>query len=112
MPMPALLQQNATGTAGPSGIWQPDWLQDPFSIGFGTIVAGGSGMLVQLEYTLDNLDSPTATTVGLTWYTLSSSIISTSGSFSTPCKGIRLNIQSATATSVVVVNLIQATFPR
>ncbi len=112
MGMPVLLTQNATGTAGAAGIWTPDWMQDPFVIGYGVIATGGAETLVNLEYTLNNLDSPTATTVGLTWYSLSSSLISTSGSFTTPCKGIRINMVSATSTTIVVVNLIQATFPR
>ena len=114
MGMPVLLTQNATGTAGPSGIWTPDWMQDPFVIGYGAIATGGAATLFNIEYTLDNLDSSTviATTTGLTWYTLSSSLISTSGQFTTPCKGIRINMLSATATTILVVNLIQATFPR
>ena|SRR5258705_520915 len=112
MGMPVLLTQNATGTAGPSGIWTPDWMQDPFVIGYGAIATGGAATLFNIEYTLDNLDSPTVTTVGLTWYALSSSLISTSGSFTTPCKGIRINMLSATATTICTVNFIQATFPR
>lgn len=112
MPMPVLLTQNATGTAGPSGIWTPDWMQDPVSIGYGAIATGGAATLFNIEYTLDNLDSPTATTVGLTWYALASSLISTSGVFSVPCKGIRLNMLSATSTTFLTVNFIQATFPR
>lgn len=109
MGMPVLLTQNATGTAGAAGIWQPDWMQNPFQIGYGVIATGGAETLVNLQFTLDELNG-ISTTTGLTWYTISSSLISTSGTFTTPCRGIRVNLVSSTSTTIVVVNLIQANY--
>lgn len=110
MPMPAVLTVNGTST---SAIWMPDWLQVPFNVGIGTIVTGGAGY--NIEYTLDNLDSPTATAGQVTWYQspLTALAANTAINFTTACKGMRLNvITAATVASSVTVNFIQATFPR
>lgn len=114
MGMPALLTANATGTTGE--VWMPDWMQTPFSIGIaGTLTGGGQ---YAVEYTPNDLNYPgTGTTVGnATWIPVtgfSAATTSPLGSeFTIPCRGFRISIASATATTVVNVFFTQATFPR
>ena len=114
MGMPTLLTVAGTGT---SAIWQPDWMQTPFSVQFGTIVTGGAGF--KIEACLDNLDlsglGTTAYTAGnATWYTvLAVAAANVTGVISAPVTGLRVNlVTAASVASTVAVNFIQATFGR
>lgn len=119
MGMPALIQQNQTGT---SAIWFPDWMQSPFSISMGAIATGAP--TYNIEYSLDNIDNVTATnpfsgvanattSANATWFqsAITAQTISTTGTISAPVRAIRVNIVSSSATAFVVVNFIQATYP-
>ena len=117
MPMPALLQQNQTGTTAP---WFADWMQAPFSLSIGAV---STGCIFNVEYTLDNIEvanigpfsgNANATTIAnATWF--QSSVTATtgnaSGNISSPVRAVRVNITSTNATGFVVVNLMQATYP-
>jgi len=110
MPMPAVLTCNGTST---SAIWTPDWMQVPFNVGIGTIVTGGAGY--NIEFTMDNMDAATTTAGQVTWYQtqLTALSSSTTATFTTACRGMRLNlITAASVGSSVTVNFVQATFPR
>jgi hypothetical protein len=116
MPMPAILQQNQTGT---SSIWFADWMQSPFSLSIGAIATGGP--TYNIEYTLDNIEltnslsvwNNATTAANATWF--QSSITATtgnaSGNIASPVRAVRINIVTSSATAFVVCNLIQATYP-
>lgn len=120
MGMPALLQQNQTGT---SSIWFTDWMQTPFSLSFGAIATGGP--TYNIEYTLDNIENVTAvnpfsgganatTLANATWFqsSLTATTASGSGNIASPVRAVRINIVTSSATAFVVCNFIQATFGR
>lgn len=122
MPMPAVLTQNGTGT---SAIWFPDWMQNPFNIGIQCIATGGT-IQYNVEHTFDNIDvtnggggqggvSPTVnavTAASATWIPnpgiTAATASNINGNYAFPVRAIRVNMQSSTATGVVVVTLIQA----
>lgn len=113
MGMPAVLTANATGTTGE--VWMPDWMQTPFSIGIAGTVSGGGQYAV--EYTPNDLNYPGngTTAANANWIAVtefSAATTSLGSEFTIPCRGFRINIASATATTLVTVYLTQATFPR
>ena len=123
MGMPALIQQNQTGT---SAIWFADWMQTPFSLSIGTIATGAP--TYNIEFTLDNIDVAANTTTNTlnnsltnsttaaaaTWYqsAITAQTISTTGNISSPVRALRINLVSSSATAFVTANFIQATFGR
>ena len=118
MPMPALLQQNQTGT---SSIWFADWMQSPFSLSIGAIATGAP--TYNIEYTLDNIEitsigpfSGNANATALanaTWFqsSVTATTVSASGNIASPVRAVRINIVTSSSTAFVVVNLMQATYP-
>lgn len=107
MPMPVLLTQTGTGT---SAVWIADWMQVPFNVGI-QVIPGGVGCSV--EYTLDPLDTATATATN--WFPVSGLTAvssSTTNSVSFPVRAFRINALTSSAGSVVSVSFVQATFPR
>jgi hypothetical protein len=107
MPMPAVLSK-----AGSSGtvVWTPDWMQDPFVIGISLIGTIGTA---SIDGTFDDPNGaatpnwfPVIAAAALTTATLATA------RFSTPCQGLRLNVSSAVATTIVTATFVQATFPR
>lgn len=112
---PVLLTVNGTGT---SAVVTPDYMQNPFAVGIGVNVTGtGSGTFSwRIEHTFDNLNSPTA--VPVNWFL--NSAIGTAGApagttvasldmnYAFPVRGIRLNVVTAVATTIVTANIIQA----
>jgi hypothetical protein len=123
MGMPTVLTVNGTGT---SGIWFPDWMQNPFNIGIQCIATGGAATQYQVEHTLDNIEIVNAlsvgggfvnTVVGTATFIANPGITAATasninGNYAFPVRGIRINVQSATATTVVTVTFVQATFGR
>ncbi len=118
MGMPTLLTVNGTGT---SAIWQPDWMQNPFSIGIGAISAQGAGY--KIEACMDDLNVSISTSLATnaytagnaTWYPISPGIVavSTTMTVTFPVTGLRINIVTAgSIASSVSVNFIQATYGR
>lgn len=122
MPMPALIQQNQTGT---SAIWFPDWMQSPFSLSIAAVATGAP--TYNVEFTLDNIDvtnggqgqgsvSPTAnatTAANATWFqsAITGQTVSTTGTISAPVRALRINVVTSSATAFVAVTFIQATYP-
>ena len=114
MGMPTLLTVAGTGT---SAIWQPDWMQTPFSVSFGAIVSNGAGF--QIEACMDNLDlsglGTSAYTAGnATFFTvLAAAAANATGVISSPVTGLRVRLVTAGGVaSSVAVNFMQATFGR
>ena len=107
MGMPAVLTLN--GTTG-SVVWTPDWMQPFFSVGIGLIGTGGVGSATaQATYDDPNLvTSPN-------WFAVTSVAglgALTTATFTSPCQGFRLNVSTATATTIYTATLVQATFGR
>ena len=112
---PALLTVNATGT---SSIFTPDNAANPFDVGIGVnVTAGSSTVFWRIEHTFDNLNSPTATTVGINWFpnnavgtssTAGTTAVFLDMNYAFPVTGIRLQVMSALATTIVQASIIQA----
>lgn len=115
MPMPALYSQTGTGAV----IWYADWMQDPFSIGIG-LINGSTGVngTAQIDICFQSLDpnipNNVATNSSTAWFNIvaPTSATSTLAICTTPCVALRLNVITATATSVFTVNFVQATYGR
>jgi len=120
MGMPALLQQNQTGTTNPLFV---DWMQTPFSLSFGCIATGAP--TYNIEYTLDNIENVTASNpfsgnanatalANATWFqsSVSGTTGNASGNIASPVRAVRINIVTSSSTAFVVVNFMQATFGR
>ena len=113
--IPVLLTVNATGT---SSIFTPDNAQCPFNVGIGVnVTAGSSTVYWRVEHTFDNLNSATATTVGINWFpnnavgttsTAGTTAVFLDMNYAFPVTGIRLNVMSAVLTTVVQASIIQA----
>lgn len=118
MPMPAILTVNGTGT---SAVWMPDSMQNPMQIGIGVTMTGGAATAWRVEHTFQDFSSPTAT-VNATTVWFCNSAIGTSSTFplavstftaldmnyAFPVTGIRVNVASATGTSIVTATFVQA----
>ena len=118
MGMPTVLTAAGTST---SAIWQPDWMQTPFSIQYQAVVTGSAGFLIQ--GTLDNLDQRdsigTLGTAAITagnanfFTVLAAGSSNATGIVSAPVTGLRVQILTAgSVASTVAVTFIQATFGR
>ena len=123
MGMPALITQNQTGT---SSIWFADWMQTPFSVSFGAIATGTP--TYNIEFTLDHIDvttggsgqgsvspTPNATTAAnATWFqsSVTATTVSAVGNVGSPVRAFRVNVVTSSATAIVSVNFMQATFGR
>jgi hypothetical protein len=126
------ISKTITGT-GTLFLVHPDIMQDPFSVNIGVqLLTGGlATAIVSIEHSFDystvmapNFNGLTATIGGSVstaiWFTNAGlntqTVTATVGtgsftamcSYSSPVAAIRLNVISATATSFVAVNLIQA----
>jgi hypothetical protein len=124
MGMPTVITQSGTGG---SAIWFPDWMQSPFNIGIQCVATGGT-IQFSVQHTLDNIDvvnggaggtggvasTPNAiASTAATWIdnpgiTLATATIN--GNYAFPVRAIRVQIQSSTATGVVVTTFIQANY--
>lgn len=109
---PAVLTVNGTGSA----IWTPDWMQNPFSIGF-QVVGATATTSVNLDVTYDNPNSGDVNGVASPhWSTIASAAgiqnALFTGTFTSPIQGMRINVITALATSIITATLIQATFGR
>jgi hypothetical protein len=116
MGMPALLTANATGT---TAVWTPDWMQTPFSVAIAASVisTGGVAPGYNIEYTLNDLDAQGIGTspANAVWFVANSAIATTvavSIALTSPVRGLRINLVTATATTFIQANFIQATFGR
>lgn len=107
MGMPAVL--TVTGTA--SAIWTPDWMQNPFVIGF-QVVGNAATTTVNLDVTYDDPNGGGT----LHWSTIASASgvpnALFTGTFTSPVQGLRINAMSALATSLITATFIQATYGR
>ena len=122
MGMPAVITQNQTGA---SSIWFADWMQSPFSLSIAAVATGAP--TYNVEYTLDNIDvvnggdgqgsvspTPNATTAAnANWFlsAVSATTGSASGNIASPVRALRVSIVTSSATALVVVTFIQATYP-
>ena len=82
--------------AGTSPIYGCDNFQAPFNIGYGTTISATATF--KIEYTFDDITADGYVASSGTWFTVSGTSGSTavSGSFTIPCRGIRLNVSAST----------------
>jgi hypothetical protein len=99
MSMPNV-QFTVTGT-GTSPVYACDNFQNPFNIGYGTTISATATF--KLEYTFDDVQAEGYNPATGTWFTVTGTSGSTavSDSFTTPCRGIRLNVSANTGYMVV-----------
>lgn len=118
MGMPAQLTVNGTASA----IWTPDWMQNPFVLSIG-IAGNSSGVngTAQIDYSLFDVNSVdvnglSTSNIATAWINIQTTAAYTSQmvvtNFTTPCQAIRVISNTATATSVFTVVIVQATFGR
>ena len=115
---PVILTVNGTAT---SEVVIPDYMQTPFAIGIGVTMTGGSGTAWRIEHTFADFDDPLAAVNATTvWFV--NSAIGTSSTFplavstftaldmnyAFPVRGLRVNVVSATATSILTATIVQA----
>lgn len=112
------VQKTVTGT-GTSTPFIPDIFQNPFNIGIGvSLQTGGlTTAIVSIEHCLDYsaVMSPTWNgSTGVTWFQNSGinattiSSVGINGNYAFGVAAIRVNVVSATATSIVIANFIQS----
>lgn len=90
--------------AGTTPVYACDNFMAPFNIGYGTTISATATF--KLEYTFDDVQADGYNPATGTWFTISGTSGSTavSGSFTIPCRGIRLN---ASANSGYMVLYLQ-----
>lgn len=103
MGMPAILARTGVGQ---SGLWCPDFFQNPFNIGIGCVIAGGPPTY-NIEHTFDDpnvVGSPV-------WFVnsgINGAVANANGNYQFPVRAIRINITGGSGT--VTATLIQATY--
>ena len=87
--------------AGTSPIFACDNFQAPFNVGYGTTISATATF--KLEYTFDDITADSYVDSSGTWFTMTGTSGSTavSGSFTIPCRGIRLNVSASTGSMTV-----------
>ena len=87
--------------AGTSPIFACDNFQAPFNVGYGTTISATATF--KLEYTFDDITADSYVASSGTWFTMTGTSGSTavSGSFTIPCRGIRLNVSASTGSMTV-----------
>lgn len=106
---PAVVKQVGTGSA----VWFCDWMQPFFSVGVSAIFSGGTGTGT-ISVTFD--DPSTIDTNGIsspTWWPIVGPVsANATANFTTPVQAFQVALMTCTATSVLTVTFIQATFGR
>lgn len=112
---PVLLTVNGTGT---SAAVTMDHAQNPFNVAIGVNVTNSGGSVAwRIEHTFDNLNNPTAApsnwfpnaSIGTAGSQAMTTVLALDMNYAYPVSAIRLNVGTATATTVVTANIIQAT---
>lgn len=87
--------------AGTSAIFACDNFQAPFNVGYGTTISATA--TYSLQFTFDDITADGYNPASGTWFTISGTSGSTavSGSFTIPCRGIRLNVSASTGSVTV-----------
>lgn len=117
--MPVVLTVNGTGT---SPVIIPDFMQAPFAIGIGVTMTGGAATAWRVEHTFADLRSSPTAAVNATTVWFCNAAVGTSNTFplavstftamdmnyAFPVMGLRVNVVSATATSILTAVIMQA----
>ena len=115
MGMPVAATVNGTGTF----VYFPDWTISPFQVGI-AVISGTTGVngTATIDVTFDKIDVGTLGGLGTsvasaTWFTVVAlTAVNATANYTTPVQAIRLNVVTATATSVFVATFVQAGLPR
>ena len=87
-----------------------DYNREPFNVGIGISLSAGASLTYTVEYTYDDIQSPTFSPATATWFSvtnLSAKTTSADGSILAPCTGLRLNI-GVYASGSATITAIQA----
>ena len=86
---------------GTSPVYACDNFQAPFNVGYGTTISATATF--KLEFTFDDVQADGYTPASGTWFTVTGTSGSTavSGSFTIPCRGMRLNVSASTGSMTV-----------
>lgn len=86
---------------GTTPIFACDNFQAPFNVGYGTTISATATF--KLEFTFDDITAEGFSAGTATWFTVSGTSGSTavSGSFTIPCRGMRLNVSASTGSMTV-----------
>lgn len=87
--------------AGTSPVYACDNFIMNFNVGYGTTISATATF--KLEYTFDDIQAEGYNPSTGTWFTVTGTSGSTavSGSFTIPCRGMRLNVSASTGTMTV-----------
>jgi len=115
MGMPVAATVNGTGTF----VYFPDWTISPFQVGI-SVVTGTTGVngTATIDVTFDKIDLGTLGTLGTaaanaTWWNIVALTgVNATANYTTPVQAMRINVVTATATSVFVATFVQAGLPR
>lgn len=112
MGMPVAATVNGTGTF----VYFPDWTISPFQVGI-AVVTGTTGVngTATIDVTFDKIDvGVLGTTAGsATWFNIVAlTAVNATANFTTPVQAMRINVVTATATSLFVATFVQAGWPK
>lgn len=98
-----IVSYTVTG-AGTSAVIGLDNLANPFNVGIGVDISATATYTVQ--FTFDDVSSDSFSAGSATWFTDTSFGTATADkaiSFTTPCRGVRLNVSASTGSATIFV---------
>jgi hypothetical protein len=102
--MKSQVQVSSATTSNPIPV---DYLQTPFSVGFGVSLGGGV-MTFKVQHTFDNPFDPTITPTWFDHPTVTGKTADTDGNYAAPVRAIRLNVTAWTS-GTATMNVLQGT---
>ena len=100
----------AVGSATTSPVIPLDQYISPFNVSVGVALSAGASLTYKVQYTYDDVFSPTFSAATATWFdhsTLTGKTASADGNFSMPVSAIRLNVTPYTS-GTATMNVLQA----
>lgn len=97
------VSETVTG-AGTSSVFALDNMANPFNVGIGVDISATAAYTVQ--FTFDDVSADTFTAGSATWFTetqFGSATADKAISFTTPCRGVRLNVSASTGTATIYI---------
>lgn len=100
----------SVGSATTSAVIPLDQYISPFNVSVGVTLSAGASLTYKVQYTFDDVFSPTFNPSTATWFdhaTITGKTASFDGNFSMPVSGIRLNVTPYTS-GTATMNVLQA----
>jgi hypothetical protein len=98
-----IVSATVTG-AGTSAVFALDNMANPFNVGIGVDISATAAYTVQ--FTFEDVSSDTFNASTAVWFTdtqFGSATADKAISFTTPCRGVRLNVSASTGTATIYV---------